>query len=106
MLDIRPFRPADENLSATLNTAVTGVAASVTLPANFGGKTARIMNSGTQLIFVRLVTASGGAATVANSMPILPNTVETFFASVDVLSISAIAAAAGSTMYVTVGDSA
>lgn len=106
MLDIRPFRPADENLSATLNTAVTGVAAAVTLPANFGGKTVRIMNLGTQTIFVRLVSASGGAATVASSMPVLANTVETFFAANDVLTVSAIAAAAGSTMYVTVGDSA
>lgn len=104
--DIRPFRPVDENFSATLNTAVTGVAASVTLVLGVGGKTVRIMNLGTQTIFIRLVTAAGGAATVAASMPVLPNTVETFFAQNDCLSISAIAAAAGSTMYVTVGDSA
>lgn len=104
--DIRPFRPADENFSATLNTAVTGVAASVTLVLGMGGKSLRILNSGTQIIFVRLVTASGGAATLASSMPVLPNTVETFFASNEVLSVSAIAAGAGSTMYVTVGDSA
>jgi hypothetical protein len=106
MIDIRPFRPADENFSATLNTPVTGVASSVTLVLGIAGKTVRILNSGTQTIFVRMVSASGGAATVASSMPMLPNTVETFFASTDVLSISAIAAGAGSTMYVTVGDGA
>lgn len=104
--DIRPFRPVDENFSATLNTAVTNVAASITLVLGLGGKSVRILNSGTQTIFIRLVTAAGGAATVANSMPMLPNTVETFFAQNDCLTISVIAAAAGSTMYVTVGDSA
>lgn len=105
LTDIRPFRPAGEGFSGTLNTAVTGVSATISLPA-IGGKSLRIANIGTQVVFVRMADVSGGAATVTNSFPMLPNTVETFWASVDVTQVTVIAAAAGSTLYVTIGESA
>jgi hypothetical protein len=84
----------------TVNLAVGVAAANVpltTLPAE--GGTVRLVNSGTQTVFI----AFGATATVAAGMPMLGNTVETFtLAPTD--TISAIASATGSTLYATVGD--
>lgn len=86
---------------STANLAVTAsdqtVTVTQTIPAK--GCQARLVNSGTQVVFFRF---DGTTVTVNNGIPLLPNTVEVF----DIMlgaSIHAIAAATGSTLYVTLG---
>lgn len=102
--DVRPFRPFSETTATTVTQAVTATAATVAVPLM--GCSVRVVNSGTQTIFIRLQSVAGEAATVANSMPMLAGTVETFFLAVDVVGLSVIAAATGSTAYFTFGTSA
>lgn len=95
---ISAFQPI--GFGATVNTVVGAAATSVTLPnlaSDMG--IVRLVNVGTQTVFVSFT----GVATVATGMPILPNAVEfiTFPAS---YTISAIAAAVGSTLYATFGN--
>lgn len=98
---IRPFQPV---LESTLNLAVTAASQSITVPTprNGNGMTMRIVNSGTQTVFYNI----NGAAAVATSIPILPNTVETFWLPPDAITVRFIAAATGSTVYLTIGESA
>lgn len=94
---------ADQFLSGnTANLAVTAsdqtVTVSQTIPATKGCQ-ARLVNVGTQTVFFRF---DGTTVTTSNGIPLLPNTAEVF----DILpgaSIHAIAAATGSTLYVTLG---
>lgn len=96
---IRPFQVVQES-SQTL--AVTGSSQTLTLPARNGNGSIRIVVSGTQNVFWRY----DGAATVATSTPMLAGTVETFFLPKDVTDIRFIASAVGSTVYITIGESA
>lgn len=94
-----PFTPRG-GATSTVNLAVGVAAASLVvprLPAN-GGEI-RISNIGTQTVFV----AFSGTATLGTSMPLQSNTFE-IFSCPDNTTLSAIAAATGSTMYVTAGE--
>jgi hypothetical protein len=102
---IKPFQPVDEATAATQAITVGLAATSVNLVAR-GSQTVRLTNSGANVIFVKLVGTAGGAASLTTSFPMLPNTVETFYAQSDITSVSAISAATGNTLYVTNGDSA
>lgn len=95
---ISAFQPIGSG--ATANVVVGIAALSIALPnlaSDMG--IVRLVNVGTQVVFVSFT----GAATLATSMPILPNTEEfiTFPAS---YTISAIAGAIGSTLYATFGN--
>jgi hypothetical protein len=96
---IRPFQVVQES-SQTL--AVTASSQAITLPTRNGNASVRIVVVGTQNVFWRL----DGAAAVATSTPMLANTVETFFLSRDATTINFIAAATGTTVYITIGESA
>lgn len=96
---IRPFSAVDQS---TQTLAVTGTSQPLALPARNGNCSIRIVNNGTQVVFWRYNTA----ATEAASTPILPGFVETFFLPRDATQIEFIAAGAGSTVYVTIGESA
>lgn len=92
-------------VASTATLAVTASAQQVTIPTvGTDGGSIRIMNSGTQVVFFLYgnlaVTTSGAAMGV----PLLPNTVETFGVGPNVTQLSAIAAATGSTLYITAGD--
>lgn len=97
---IRPFE-VHPQISQN-NTAVTTGDASITLPANLGNRTVRITVEGTVSVYWQF----DAAATVAGSTKMLANTVETFFLPRDALTIHFIAAATGSTISFTFGESA
>lgn len=86
---------------STGNLVVTASAQTATLGATVPsvGCIARIANIGTQTVFVRF---DGTVPTVSNALPILPNTVELFDLGPGA-TVQAIAAATGSTLYVTLG---
>lgn len=88
-------------LGATTNLAVTGSAQSLTLPQiSDGGLRQYVLTViGSQPVFV----LTGGTATVNNAMPLLPGSQVSVSVDSAVTSISAIAAATGSTLYATVG---
>lgn len=103
MQSIRPFGW----VGATVNTAVTGTSANVAITrSGIGTQTIRVANIGTVTIFIEMGTSSGITATTAASMPVLANTVETFLLPNNITHLAAIASGAGSTMYVTTGESA
>lgn len=94
-----PFQPRGGGF--TSNLAVTAAAQSLFLPLTMPqeGATLRLMNIGTQTVFV----VFSGAASVSTGMPIPPNVPMDFSIGPGV-AISAIAAATGSTLYATMGD--
>lgn len=96
---VRPFQVVEES-SQTL--AVTGSSQPLTLPTGVGNRTIRIVTSGSVTIFWKY----GTGAAVATSTPMLPNTAETFFLPNDVTQISFIAGGTGTTVYITIGQSA
>lgn len=100
---VRPF--GQYQGQNTVNTAVTGTSAYVTLPApTIGVRSVRIVCAGTANIFVKFGTSTSVTAVAANDMPMLANTAEVFLLPNDITHIAAIAAGAGSTMYCTVGE--
>lgn len=102
---IRPFGPKPTNSQNTVNLAVTASSGSVALVGTPGQgyQSVRIVNVGTQTVFIEFST---GAATASTSvdMPMLPGTVEVFWLPKPITHVNAIAAATGSTIYCTVGE--
>jgi hypothetical protein len=99
---ITPFAPTG---ASTVNIAVGAASTNVQVTAATSlGANLRLVNSGSQVVFVEFGTTNAIAATVAASMPILPNTVEVFNFGGPVVFVAAIASAAGSTLYITVGS--
>jgi hypothetical protein len=99
---IRAFRPLGTN--KTVNLVVTAVAAQLTIPDSpLGVRALRIANVGTTPIFIEFGDTTT-TASVTTSMPILANTVEVFTLDYTDTIVSAIAAGAGSTMYITYGE--
>jgi hypothetical protein len=97
------FAPNSPN--ATINVAVTASSQALGPLKVSSTSQARFVNSGTQVVFIDIVSAAASAPTaaVATSMPMLPNTVEVFSVPQGA-QIAVIAAAVGSTLYVTPGD--
>jgi hypothetical protein len=87
---------------ATQNAAVTGSAATIT----FVSKTSdldgavRVANIGTQTVFIRL---DGTTPTTSTGIPLLAGTAEVFSVPTGSTTVKHIAAATGSTIYVTPG---
>ncbi|VVE00471.1 hypothetical protein PIN31115_02077 [Pandoraea iniqua] len=91
-----PFQP---NGSNTVNAAVGTTSTPIPLPnIPAQGCTIRLQNFGTQLVQFSFT----GAATT-NSVPMLPNSTEVFSINQG-QTLQAIAPAAGSTLYATLGD--
>ena len=84
---------------ATVSGAVTGVSADITMAA--GADAVRLTNIGKQVVYWRVNT---GTASVTTDTPLLPNSSELFSVPPATTVIAAIAAAAGSTLYVTPGS--
>lgn len=105
---VRPFdlitNAQNSGAGATVNLAVLTTSATVAVsPPGIGNRTVRLMNSGTNPVFVNFGPA-GTVATVANSMPLLPNSVEVFYFHNDWTIVAAISGATGNTLYVTMGE--
>lgn len=97
---LRSFRP----LAPTQNLPVTAVAQTLTLADGVGTRAVRLVNVGTQTIFLAFVGATESTATLATSIPLPAGQTEVFTIGNDVTGISAIANASGSTLYATVGE--
>ncbi len=102
MLYIRPFQ--QKGVTVTQVVTASSQRFAVTL-AGTGTQTIRLVNSGTEVVYIEL-GSSTVAAVVATSMPMLPNTVETFLLPNDITHLAVIAATTGSTLYCTTGESA
>jgi hypothetical protein len=106
---IRPFdlitTAQNGGAGATVNNAVTAASTTVAIsPPGIGNRTVRIVNSGTALTFVNF-GPSTVIATLANSMALLPNSVETFYFHNDWTHIAMIGTV-GNTIYATMGEGA
>jgi hypothetical protein len=91
-----------EPTGLTQNAAVTGSAATITLPAklsDFDGSV-RLLVIGTVTVFV---TLEGTTPTTSNGIPLRPDQPESFKMPTGQLAIKHIASGAGSTLYVTPG---
>lgn len=101
-LYIRPFGPVGN----TVNLAVTGTTGSIAVTrGGFGTQSIRVFNTGTQTVFIKIGDSSV-TAVLTTSMPIFAGSVETFLIKADQTHVAAIAAGAGSTIYITTGESA
>lgn len=101
-LYIRPFMVKGN----TVNTSVglTSAAVAVTRPS-VGIQSIRVVNSGSNIIYINIGT-SAVTATTTTSMPILAYSVETFMLPNDATHVACISASTGNTMFVTTGESA
>lgn len=110
MSALQPFNP---QYGKSVSLAVGTSSASVPLPAqgNAGGtKQVTILNFGTNVVFVRISNSRNGATPAASGtsgtadMPIGPNASVTLTKGTDDDTLSAIAGAAGNTIWVTCGE--
>jgi hypothetical protein len=91
-------------LGLTLSNVVTTIVSSLTIPALSTSQTVRLLNAGTETVFILINDAT--EATLLNAMPLLAGSAEVFFVSsdaVDAVVIQTIAANTGSTLYATLG---
>lgn len=96
---------AFESLGNTVNLAVLATTANVAVSApGMGNRTIRIVNVGTNVVFINIGT-SGVTATTTTSIPLLPNSAEVFFLRRENTHVAAIAGATGNTLYITTGES-
>lgn len=103
MTYIRPFGQMFGQ--KTVNVTVGTASANVAVPApNIGVRSVRLVNSGSNLIFVEFGRDNTIVATTTGSMPMLPNTERIFLLPNDVTYVAAISGTAGNTLYVTVGE--
>lgn len=98
----RAFRP----LAATLSATPDGlVASTITLNYNLGVRAVRLCNIGTQTVFVLLREAGDAtAATALNGIPVPAGQTELFTLPLGITTLSVFSAAAGSSIYATIGE--
>jgi len=100
IVNLRAFTPVGDTVNVAVGVATASVA--VTRPS-IGTQAVRLFNSGTNVIYVSFGT-SGVAATVAISIPMLPNSIEIFGLPNGVTHVAAISGIAGNTLYITTGE--
>ena len=83
----------------TVSLDITTTPQNISLNVNTGDNSCRIVNIGTQTVFINFL----GTALTSTSVPILPGTAETFGLQGSA-TLSAVAPAAGSKLYVTSGS--
>jgi hypothetical protein len=104
MSNVTAFAPRKVNL--TQNIAVTASSATLAMTQITGVNDInfRLVNSGANVIFIEFgATGTTPTAALATSMPMLPNTVESFTGPPGTV-IAVISAATGNTLYVTPGE--
>ncbi len=89
--------------AATVNAAVGTSSTFIPLP-KLGVQAIRVVNVGTNVIFIEQVESAATAASLTTGIPVLPNTVEVFTYPNDKVGIAVISASAGNTVYVTPGE--
>ena len=95
------FQPAAGANTTVIPVAATSTSTGLTAMVGSDGGTVRIVNSGTQTVFI--VFGTGAVPATTSSMPLLGNTVETFSITSATTSITTLAATTGSILYLTVG---
>jgi hypothetical protein len=104
MSNVTAFAPRRVNL--TQNIAVTASSTTLAMIQITGTSDInyRLVNSGANVIFIEFgATGTTPVAALATSMPMLPNTVESFTGPPGTV-IAVIASAVGNTLYVTPGE--
>lgn len=96
----RTFRP----LAATQNVEVTASSQTVTLNYTNGSRAIRMMNSGTQTVFIEFSKSASPTATTASSLPLPAGQTEVFSIGPGIITYAVIAGDVGSTIYSTVGE--
>ncbi len=97
---VRPFTVVGD----TENMAVAATTASVAVTrSGMGLQALRLVNAGTQTVFIALGTSTVTATTTA-SMPLVAGAVEIIALPKEVTHVAAIAGATGSTLYITTGE--
>lgn len=98
---LRPFSPAGDTVSLAVLT--TSANKAVTAPA-IGNRSIRIYNAGTAEVFIAIGDSSV-TVTASNGIPLKPGDFEIFLLKNNATHVAAIAAATGSTIYLTTGES-
>ena len=94
----------------TTNVAINNVSANVQVNILTGGAGAgtgyqvRLYNNSTSTAFVAFGSSSSVVASLTTSLPMAPNSVEVFTVPYQTNYVAVIAAAAGGTLYATVGE--
>jgi len=90
----------------TVNVAISNTSANVALGAVFGttGNQVRVHNSSSSTVFVAFGGSNTVTASVSTSLPLPPGDVEVFTTPQGTTYIAVIAAAAGGTLYATLGE--
>lgn len=104
MVYVRPFGQVGNTVNVAVTTAGSDRVA--VTRSGIGTQSVRIVNVGAQTIFLNFGKDATVTASATTGMPMLGGTVETFLLPNDITHIAAVAAATGSTMYVTTGESA
>lgn len=102
MIYVRPFSPVGSTVNLVL--AATSANVKVTRPT-IGTQTLRLTNSGTAPVFVAFGKDNTVVATEATGFPVLGNESVNVLLPNDISYVAAIATAAGSTLYITTGES-
>lgn len=104
-LIIKPFTLANEVPPASL--AVTTTSQTLAIPrAGVGTQSLRIVVNGTAPIYFKMVKNSTDTVTNTTGVLMLANTIETFNVQNDITYIALIADATGSTVQISIGESA
>lgn len=101
-MQIRAWRSLGNNKTRNIAVGVTNQTLAIP-DTPFGTRALRIVNVGTQTVFVEL-GLSTVVADVTTSIPILPGSAEVMTIPNDITTIATIAAATGSTLYFTYGE--
>lgn len=99
----RAWKPLFEN--DTVSVDVTTTPGYIAFPKTpMGVRCVRLVNVGTSIIFFELTETPTATATVSNSIPLLPGTVEAFTTANDEIGIAYVGEATGSRIYITCGE--
>jgi hypothetical protein len=90
----------------TVNVAISNTSANVSLGPIYGttGGQVRVHNSSSQTVFIAFGPNNTVTASLSTSLPLPPGDVEVFTVPTQVAYIAVIAAAAGGTLYATLGE--
>jgi hypothetical protein len=104
MSNISAFAPRKVNLTQNIAVTASNLTLTMTQITGVNDINFRLVNSGANVIFLEFGAAgSSPVAALATSMPMLPNTVESFTGPPGTV-IAVIAGATGNTLYVTPGE--
>lgn len=95
-----------QNNGATVNLAATSSTGNVALTGVGNGGTVRVLNNGSEAVFINFGTSSAVTATLAAGIPIPPGIPEAFCVPAGITHVAGITASGAATIYFTTGQGA